>query len=67
MDQLVREVRKNLGDKYFDFSSFDPDLKFPVEREDIMTSSILKDSMQRIPRSENEGEKVKEPERKKAW
>ena len=67
MDQLVREVRKNLGDKYFDFSSFDPDLKFPIEREDIMTSSILKDSMQRIPSSKNEGEEVKEPERKKAW
>ena len=32
-----------------------------------MTSSILKDSMQRIPSSKNEGEEVKEPERKKAW
>ena len=67
MDQLVREVRKNLGDTYFDFSSFDPDLKFPIEREDIMTSSLLNDSMQRVARSESEGEEVNEPKRKKAW
>lgn len=67
MDQLVREVRKNLGEKYFDFSSFDPDLKFPVEREDIMKTPMLKESMERLVYPDNEGEEAKEPERKKAW
>ena len=61
-DQLVREVRKKLGNKFFDFSDFDPELKFPTERDDVLVSHLLRQTMQR----EEEGE-TEEELRKKVW
>lgn len=61
-DQLAREVRKKLGNKFFDFSEIDPELKFPTERDDVLMSHLLRQTMQR----EEETETEEEP-RKKAW
>lgn len=61
-DQLVREVRKKLGNKFFDFSEFDPELKFPTERDDVLMSHLLRQTM----RNEGEEETEEEP-RQKAW
>ena len=61
-DQLAREVRKKLGNKFFDFSEIDPELKFPTERDDVLMSHLLRQTMQR----EEEAETEEEP-RKKAW
>ena len=62
-DQLAREVRKKLGNKFFDFSEIDPELKFPTERDDVLMSHLLRQTMQR----EEETEETEEEPRKKAW
>ena len=46
-EQLMKEIRKNIGDSYFDWSFIDKDLRFPVEREDIALSHLLNDSFKR--------------------
>ena len=46
-EQLMKEIRKNIGDSYFNWSFIDKDLRFPVEREDIALSHLLNDSFKR--------------------
>ena len=46
-EQLIKEIRKNLGEAYFDWSFIDNDLQFPVEKEDLALSSLLNDSLKR--------------------
>lgn len=82
-EQLLREVRKRQGDKLFDFTDFDSDLKLPTEREDVILSNLLRESMRVFAKKSEEleentkegdgqqkGEKRGREERngrKKAW
>lgn len=78
-EQLLRDVRKLQGNKFFDFTEVDSDLKFPSEREDVVMSRLLRESMRVFAKTgENEtmsekGEKKREMGgeekngRKKAW
>ena len=46
-EQLIKEIRKNIGEAYFDWSFIDNDLQFPVEKEDFALSHLLNDSLKR--------------------
>lgn len=55
-EQLIKEIRKNLGESYFDWSFIDNNLQFPVEKEDFALSSLLNDSLKRMSVGVNKGD-----------
>ena len=69
-DQLVKEIRKNWGDAYSDWSNVSSEIHFPSDKEDFATSHLMNDALTRFvnPESvEEEGEEGEENPRKKAW
>ena len=50
-EQLIKEIRKNLGEAYFDWSHIDRNLRYPVEKEDFALSHLLNDSLKRYSRN----------------
>ena len=69
-DQLVKEIRKNWGDAYSDWSNVSSEIHFPSDKEDFATSHLMNDALTRFvnPESvEEEGEESEENPRKKAW
>ena len=64
-EQLLRDVRKLQGNKFFDFTEVDSDLKFPTEREDVVMSRLLRESM-RVFAKTGENETVNEKGEKKS-
>lgn len=65
-DQLVRDVKMARGEGFADMSIVEPKLKFPVDQTDLAMSPLLKDSLRRFVKDEEEKEE-EDPKRKRAW